>query len=148
VRLLLRSNEYGGSLTEMKTQGVMTRYLLAPSMERDDGVGPTMELGDLEGKLLVISLAINDVIEHEAIAISIWGSEHGSEWGMKPLLAIPEKSYCGVYSTFLNLAKHPEVHYLRAEWKMKRWDKRLSGFLFGLQISVRPMRTQFQAAVA
>jgi len=128
----------------METLGTTPEYLVPPSVVRADGVGPVIELCGLEGKLLVLSLAINDVIEHEGLAISIYGSESGTEW--EPLLTLPEKSYCGVYTTFLNLAKHASVRYLRVEWKMRRWDQRHAGLLFGFQISVRPSRSQFHAA--
>jgi hypothetical protein len=77
-------------------------YLVPPSIKQNDGVGSVLELGAMYGKLLVVTLGVNHVLEQESLAISIWGSASGTEWGTKPLLSFPRKSYCGLYATFLN----------------------------------------------
>src|ERR1700741_855233 len=81
-----------------------THVLLSPTLERTNGTGPTVDLGSDSVGLLVASLGINHVIENERLAVSIWGSADGYDWGDQPLLTFPPKSYCGVYSTFLRLA--------------------------------------------
>ncbi len=126
----------------------LRRYLVPPCVERDDGAGSAIDLGPLRGKLLVVTLGINDVLEHEGLAISVWGSASGSEWGARPLVVFPGKSYCGVYSTFLNLANHPTIRYLRVEWKMSRWAKRNSTCMFGFYISLEESISRINAAVA
>ncbi len=97
------------------------QYLVPPCTERSDGQGPVVDLGLDRSDLFVITLGINHVAEHECLTISVWGSVDGVDWGDEPLVALPDKCYCGVYSTFLDLAKHPQVRYLRVQWNMLRW---------------------------
>jgi hypothetical protein len=124
------------------------RYLVPPCIERADGAGPAIDLGLLRGKLLVVTLGVNNVLEQEGLAISIWGSASGTEWGARPLASFPAKSYCGVYSTFLNLAHYPTIRYLRVEWKMSRWAKRDSTRMFGFFVSIEESISRVNAAVA
>ena len=80
-----------------------------------DGCGPVFELSPSEhGKLLVLTLAINAVLEYETLFVSIWGSPDAETWGTTTLVSFPLKSYCGVYSIVLNLAARPDIRYIRA----------------------------------
>src|SRR5579864_3474760 len=71
--------------------------LLSPRLESSDGSGPAINVGDLRGKLAVVSMMINHVAEHEWLALSVWGSIDGEDWGATPLATLPRKGYCGVY---------------------------------------------------
>jgi len=124
------------------------KYLVPPCIERGDGEGPAIELGALRGKLARITVGINDVLEQEGLAVSVWGSPNGIDWGVAPLLSLPRKSYCGDYHAFINLAKHPAARFLRAEWRMSRWGKRESGLMFGFYIAVDEAHSHIAAAVA
>ena len=112
-----------------------TYRLLVPCLQRGDGTGPTIDLGRDRSNLLVISMGINHVIENERLTLSIWGSTDGNDWGDKPLASFPPKSYCGVYSTFLNLAATPQVRYLRATWKMARSRRGDQSPVFGFYVT-------------
>ena len=116
---------------ESAGSGRTTYRLLSPSLESGDGTGPAIDLGFDHANLFVISMGINHVIEHARLAISIWGSADGNDWGDKPLASFPPKGYCGLYSMFLNLAAYPNVRYLRATWNMVRWGRRIGSPLFG-----------------
>jgi hypothetical protein len=113
---------------------MLAKFLLPENIACTDGIGPDVDLAVDRGKLLVITLRIDRVIEQEALTISIWGSSDTSNWGVGPLMSFPSKYYCGIYSRLLNLAKHPDVRYLRIEWKMSRWAKRESSPLFGFYV--------------
>jgi len=82
-------------------------------------------------------MGIHHVIENEKLIVSIWGSPDGNNWGDKPLVTFPPKSYCGIYATFLNLSRHPEIRYLRASWSMDRFGRGGQDPMFGFQISVQ-----------
>jgi len=128
------------ALTPRDPSSVMERTtyrLLSPCLECGDGTGPTIDLGLDHASLLVISMGINHVIENERLTLSIWGSVDGNDWGDNPLVSFPPKAYCGVYSTFLNLAAHPEVRYLRAKWNMVRWGRSDGDPLFGFYASAQ-----------
>jgi hypothetical protein len=105
-------------------EGKYSLRLLLPEVEaQSDGAGPEVDIGQDRGKLLVLTLSIDHVTEQEGLIIAVWGSPDGHDWRTRPILTLPEKYYCGMYSVLLNLAKHPDVRYLRVEWKMRRWGK-------------------------
>jgi len=111
---------------------------LIPSCTRQgSGVGPVMDLGPLRGKLLEVTMNINNVMEREGLVLSIWGSSDEFEFGPHPLLVFPEKCYCGTYNTFLDLTKFPAVRYLKAEWRMSQWGFRHVAPTFGFQVAVK-----------
>jgi len=113
---------------------MLPKFLLPECISRADGVGPKIELGPDSGKLLVLTLGINRIVEQERLVISIWGSSNGIDWGTKPLATFPPKFYCGMYSILLNLAKCPDARYIRSEWKMNRWGKGDPTPLFGFYV--------------
>jgi len=124
------------------------RYLLPENMSRTGGIGPTLQLDADRGKLLVVTLAINQVVEHGGITVAIWGSADGTDWGMQPLLSFPQKYYCGLYSLLLNLATRPEIRYLRAHWSMRGWGKSTELPLFGFQLYLEESGARLTIAVA
>ena len=123
-------------------------YLVPDCVARADGMGPIMDLDTHCGKLLVLTLGINHVIEQERLIISVWGSEDMIDWGTKPLIEFPQKHYCGIYSTFLNLARHPKVRYLRAKWNMSRWGKEDPTPMFRFYVSAEESGSLMRTAVA
>ena len=113
----------------------MPKFLLPEHLARTNGAGSPLTLGPDRGKLLVLTLGIDRVLEQGELHVSVWGSANGTEWGSRPLIAFPPKCYCGLYSQLLNLAKHPDIRSLRMEWKMTRWAKGNSDPLFGFYLS-------------
>lgn len=113
------------------------RNVVLECLAHSDGCGPVFELSPSEhGKLLVLTLVINAVLEHETFFVSIWGSPDAETWGTTPLMSFPPKSYCGVYSILLNLAARPDIRYLRAQWTMQRWRNTTKEVMFGFYVSV------------
>ncbi len=113
----------------------LPQYLVPPRIERSDGMGPVVDLGLHRPNLLVITLGINHVLEHEWLRVSVWGSADASDWGLKPLASLPPKCYCGINSMFLDLAKNPEIRYLRVQWNMLRWGRSDHTPLFGFYVA-------------
>ena len=113
------------------------RNVVPECMAYSDGCGPAFELSPSEkGKLLVLTLAINAVLEHETFFASIWGSPDAETWGTTPLVSFPPRSYCGLYSILLNLAARPDIRYIRAQWKMQRWEKTTGDVMFDFYVSI------------
>src|SRR5689334_19447670 len=127
---------------------MLPRFLLPTCTAQADGFGPKVELGPDAGKLLVLTLGISRILEQERLIVSIWGSPDGSDWGATPLAAFPAKFYCGMYSILLNLAKRPDLKYIRAEWKMNRWGKNDQVPLFEFYIFAEKSGSRVSAAVA
>lgn len=119
----------------------MLPAFLVPEMEiRDNGNGPVLELGAAAGGLLTVTLGIHRIIEQESLDLMINGSRDGVEWPAKPLLAFPQKFYCGVYSRILDLREHPDIRFLRAEWKVNRWGRGDQKPLFGIYVFAEPLK--------
>ena len=97
---------------------------------------------------MILTLGITRIIEQESIDISIWGSADGTDWGAKPMVAFPQKFYCGLYSILLNLAANAETRYLRVQWKMTRWGKLGSAPLFAFYVDVEESGSRIHTAVA
>ena len=110
-------------------------YLVPECIATADGVGPVINVGADRGKLLVVTLAVNCIVEQESLLVSIWGSQDRIIWGIEPLVSFTQKHYCGMYSILLNLAKYPGVRYVHAKWKMRRWGRELSSPMFTFYVS-------------
>jgi hypothetical protein len=109
-------------------------YLLPEGVARESGSGPELALGASRCKPLLLTLGINRIVERESLEISIWGSSDRENW--RRLEVFPQKFYCGKYTRALDLTRHPDVRFLRAEWKMGRWGHRMSEPLFGFYLLV------------
>jgi hypothetical protein len=96
---------------------MLSQFLLPETVVRQDGMGAEMAV---RGQTVRLTLGITRIIAQESLDVSVWGSADGEQW--RPLAAFPQKFYCGTYSALIDLTRHPDVRYLRAEWKMGRWD--------------------------
>ena len=110
------------------------KCLLPESVHQAGGAGPAVALDDFSGKLLVVTLGISAVAERTGLTISVWGSPDKIEWGTKPLVTLRQRQYCGVYSALLNLARRPDVRFLRVHWDMSRRGKGERIAQFGFQV--------------
>jgi hypothetical protein len=97
---------------------MIQRVLLPETVVRQDGSGTEVAV-ERGSKSLLLTLGITRIIEKEILDVSVWGSSDGKHW--KQIAAFPRKFYCGTYSLLLDLAHHPGIQYLRAQWKMDRW---------------------------
>lgn len=113
-------------------------FLLPESTARESGQGPEFTLDASARKPLLLTLGIHHILEEENLEVSILGSADGRKW--QPVASFPPKSYCGTYHLTLDLARHPEVRRLRAQWKMNRWDGRRQPPMFGFSLSVEEPR--------
>jgi hypothetical protein len=127
-------NEVGVQGGRIPLEAVVGTFLVDETIVREEGTGPEMALGPLQGKSLLITLGITRIIEQENLDISIWGSNGSGDWGSKPLLSFPQKFYCGVYQLVLDLSQHPEITHLRAAWKVGRWGRGEPNPLFGFYL--------------
>jgi hypothetical protein len=108
-----------------------SQFLLPETVARHEGTGPEIALGD-STKGVLLTLGITRIIEQESLDLTIWGSARGDSW--KQIAAFPQKYYCGTYSLLLNLAQHPDIAAIRAQWKMARWGRGEPTPLFGFYL--------------
>ena len=118
---------------------MLPEFLLPETTIREDGAGPIMSLGERAGNTLLITLGITRIIEQQSLDISIWGSSDGAAWGARPLIAFPQKFYCGTYQIALDLSARPEVTHLRAQWQASRWGRGEPRPLFAAYLFVQAM---------
>ncbi|MCU1339199.1 MAG: hypothetical protein JWO19_4780 [Bryobacterales bacterium] len=108
---------------------MLSQLLLSETVVREDGTGEEMAI-DIQ--ILRLTLGITRIIAQESLEVSIWGSHDGEEW--RPLFAFPQKFYCGTYYMVIDLRRHPDVRYLRAQWKLGRWNRDERAPLFGFYL--------------
>ena len=72
---------------------------------------------------LLVTIGITKVIEQQALTLTIHGSINGKDPLPGPLASLPQKFYIGLSSVLIDLSAHPEVRYLRAQWKTVRWGR-------------------------
>ena len=97
---------------------MLPQFLLPETVARQDGMGTEITF---ERKIVQLTLGITRIIAQESLEVSVWGSADGEHW--RPLVSFPQKFYCGTYSIHLDLTRHGDVRYLRAQWKMDRWTR-------------------------
>ena len=114
-------------------------FLIPETVVRENGYSKALAVGDAKGKALSLTLGITRIVEQESLDVSIWGSANGSDWGARPLLAFPQKFYCGTYTMVLDLSANPEVEYIRAEWKVNRWGRGDPKPLFEFYLFAEPV---------
>ena len=109
----------------MSVPGVLaSNYLVSPETTVEmPGSGAPFVLGPVAGKPVMIVLRVTDIIEQEALQVSIWGSADGKDWGASPLFSFPERFYRGVTPAALDLHQRPELKLLQARWHVNRWGR-------------------------
>ena len=122
---------------------MVPNFLLEDQVVRQDGAGPPVDLGQSRPEFLNLTLGITQIIEQESLDLSIWASADGENWGEKPVVAFPQKFYCGVYTIHVDLTGRPDARYLRAQWKVSRWGRGERKPFFGLYLFAQPANVQF-----
>jgi hypothetical protein len=112
------------------------------------GDGPAVELSGASGHVFLLTLEISKIIEQESLEVSIHGSADGAAWGAKPVVAFPQKFYCGQSPILLDLTIHPDVKFVRAHWEVARWGRGVETpmFEFGLSLKEVPAQVLREAA--
>jgi hypothetical protein len=104
------------------------------------GDGPTVDVSGASCRVFLLTLDITQIIEQESLEVSIQGSADGAAWGAKPIIAFPQKFYCGQTPLLLDLTAHPDVKFVRAHWDVARWGRGVETpmFEFGLRLKEVP----------
>ena len=123
-------------------------FILPETTIREAGSGQAVELGELSSPLILLTLGITRIIEQESIDLTICGSADGQDWGAKPIIAFPQKFYCGTYQLLLDLSRHPDVKHLKAKWQVQRWGRGEPKPLFGIYVFAQTMKNQVLAVGA
>ena len=106
------------------------------------GDGPTVDISGAQNRVLLVTLAINRIIEQESLDVSVQGSADGAAWDPKPLLVFPQKFYRGEHPLLLDLAAQPQVKFLRAHWEVARWGRGVETPMFEFQLALKEVPAQ------
>jgi len=120
-------------------------FLLPETTIREAGNGSELDLGDMRGRVLLLTLGITRIIEQESLDVAVWGSADAKEWGAKPLVSFPQKFYCGTYQILLDLTENADLRFLRANWTVQRWGKGDNKPLFGFYVFAQEIKHQVLA---
>ena len=122
---------------------MLPQFLLPETVAREDGTGAEMAC---ESRVIQLTLGITRIMARESLEVSVWGSADGEQW--RPLVAFPQKFFCGTYPMTLDLSRHLDVRHLRAQWKMGRWISDEQAPLFGFYLLAEEGRLRREAGAA
>jgi hypothetical protein len=111
--------------------------LLPETVVHEDGTGRVLE-PDSSSPPRLLTLNVTRILEQECLEVTVSGSPDREHW--LPIVKFPRKFYCGTYSHLLDLAFHPGVRFLRAEWKMTRLGPAKSGVLCAFSLLATPVK--------
>jgi hypothetical protein len=121
-------------------------YLL-PSGSRitAKGEGSAVDASECTSRVFLVTFAITEAVEQEAIELTIAGSIDGQNWAPAPLLTFPQQFYCGDTHLLLDLREPPQPRYLRAGWTVNRWGRGLEEPMFEISVRLREVPTEMLA---
>jgi hypothetical protein len=105
------------------------------------GDGPALNIGEAVSRVFLLTLDITNIIEQEALDVSVYGSADGAAWAAKPVVAFPQKFYRGQHPLLLDLTAHPEVKFIRAHWEVNRWGRGTETPMFEFHLAIREVPT-------
>ena len=101
------------------------------------GDGSALDIRAAGNRIFLLTLRITNIVEQEALDVSIYASAEGSNWEAKPLNCFPQKFYRGQHPLLLDLTAHPEVMFLRAHWEAIRWGRGTETPMFEFEVSLK-----------
>ena len=110
------------------------------------GDGVPVALDGSSGCVFLVALNITNIVEQEAIELSIVGSADGQTWSPKVLLGFPQKFYRGQTPLLLDLSEQPEVKFLRAHWEVNRWGRGPEQPMFEISVRLKEVPKEMLAA--
>ncbi|MFZ3340343.1 MAG: hypothetical protein WA609_07590 [Terriglobales bacterium] len=112
------------------------------------GDGPAVDLTSGSTRVFLLNLAITDIIEQEALDVSVHGSADGTTFDSKPLAAFPQKFYRGEYPLLVDVSAKPEVKSIRAHWEVNRWGRGTQTPMFEFCVTLREVPQEILSQTA
>ena len=112
------------------------------------GDGVAIEVAGAANPVFLLSLTITNIVEQEALDVSIQGSVDGKTFNPKPIATFPQKFYRGEHPLLLDLSGQAEVKFVRAHWEVNRWGRGtdVPMFEFNLRVKEVPAEILREAA--
>lgn len=101
------------------------------------GDGPALDVSTATNRIFLLTLDITNIIEQEALDVSIYGSGDGTAWSAKPLTSFPQKFYRAQHPLLLDLKGQADVKFVRAHWEVGRWGRGTETPMFEFHVSIK-----------
>jgi hypothetical protein len=125
-------------MSNTATSSSAISYLVpAHTTVETNGQSQPFDLGPLTGRMVLVVLRIEDMIEQESLHVSIWGSADGQDWGTEALFWFPQKFYRGVTPAAVDLHQRSGVKFLQARWEVDRWGRGIPRPCFTFAVEVQ-----------
>lgn len=109
------------------------------------GDGESVNISAASQPVFLVALRIREVVEQEAIDVTVLGSADGVTWDPKPLLAFPQKFYKGESPMLLELVDRADVKFVKAHWDVHRWGRGPEEPRFVFDVRIREVPTDILA---
>jgi hypothetical protein len=106
------------------------------------GDGASVDVSGAANRVFLASLYITNIIEQEALDVSIYGSADGATWSPKPIASFPQKFYRGESPMLLDLTQHADVKIVRAHWEANRWGRGTETPMFEFHVTLKEVSPQ------
>jgi len=105
------------------------------------GDSAAADLSGAANRVFLLSLNITNIVEQEALDVSIFGSPDGTTWAAKALTNFPQKFYRGQHPLLLDLNEQREVKVIRAHWEVNRWGRGSETPMFEFNVTIKEVPT-------
>jgi hypothetical protein len=106
------------------------------------GDGAAVDVSGAGNRVFLATLYITNIIEQEALDVSIYGSADGATWSPKPMASFPQKFYRGESPMLLDLTQHADVKIVRAHWEANRWGRGTETPMFEFHVTLKEVSPQ------
>lgn len=110
------------------------------------GDGPPVDVSAGSTRVFLLNLAITDIIEQEALDVSVHGSADGTTFDAKPIASFPQKFYRGEYPLLVDISATPEIKAIRGHWEVNRWGRGTETPMFEFCVTLREVPQEILAA--
>lgn len=111
------------------------------------GDGQPIDISSAKSRVFLLSLKITEVVEQEALDLSVFGSADGATWDAKPITAFPQRFYRGETPLLLDVTDQPAVKFVRAHWDVNRWGRGPEEAMFRFGVSLREVPEEVLAEI-
>jgi hypothetical protein len=101
------------------------------------GDGAALDVSSARNRAFLLTLSVTNIVEQEALDVSIYGSADGNTWTPKPITSFPQRFYRGDQPLLLDLAAHPDTTFLRAHWDVLRWGRGSETPMFEFSLALK-----------
>ncbi len=117
----------------------MVEAFLVPEKTTVNAKGDSVavDISAAQSRVFLLTLTISNVIEQEALDVSVFGSADGTAWDAKALASFPQKFYRGQHPLLLDLTQQANVKFLRAHWEVNRWGRGTETPMFEFSVALK-----------